>query len=191
MPKWPTHDSQPTTTTSREEDELSTAPPSVVPNDVEKQEIEKNIVPDKVSAFKGLGWLDRFLAVWILLAMAIGKAEQRKSLKNNKTDFVLGILLGNFVPSTGPALEKGQFVGVSAPIGMSLYRLINITYTDLPYSHWLVGNDVSDLVQGPVRNTASRIQDQRALDSSRFQHSGKLANCSILDAGTIMGFPSG
>jgi|FreactcultuFSWF8_1027224.scaffolds.fasta_scaffold00110_46 hypothetical protein len=191
MPKWPTHDSQPTTTTSQEEDELSTAPPSVVPNDVEKHEIEKNIVPDKVSAFKGLGWLDRFLAVWILLAMAIGKAEQRKSLKNNKTDFVLGILLGNFVPSTGPALEKGQFVGVSAPIGMSLYHLINITYTDLPYSHWLVGNDVSDLMQGPVRNTASRIQDQRALDSSRFQHSGKLAHCSILDAGIIMGFPSG
>jgi hypothetical protein len=31
----------------------------------------------------------------------------------------LGILLGNFVPSTGPALEKGQFVGVSAPIGKS------------------------------------------------------------------------
>ncbi|THZ98337.1 arsenical-resistance protein ACR3 [Aureobasidium pullulans] len=120
MPKWPTHDSQPTTTTSQEEDELSTAPPSVVPNDVEKQEIEKNIVPDKVSAFKGLGWLDRFLAVWILLAMAIGKAEQRKSLKNNKTDFVLGILLGNFVPSTGPALEKGQFVGVSAPIAIGL-----------------------------------------------------------------------
>jgi ACR3 family arsenite transporter len=31
-----------------------------------------------------------------------------------------GILLGNFVPSTGPALEKGQFVGVSAPIGESI-----------------------------------------------------------------------
>ncbi|THW94949.1 arsenical-resistance protein ACR3 [Aureobasidium pullulans] len=115
MPKWPTHDSQPTTTTSQEEDELSTAPPSVVPNDVEKQEIEKNIVPDKVSAFKGLGWLDRFLAVWILLAMAI-----EEKFKNNKTDFVLGILLGNFVPSTGPALEKGQFVGVSAPIAIGL-----------------------------------------------------------------------
>jgi len=43
--------------------------------------------------------LDRFLALWILLAMAIG------------------IILGNFVPNTGPALQKGKFVGVSVPIG--------------------------------------------------------------------------
>jgi arsenite transporter len=55
---------------------------------------------ENVSAFKSLGWLDRFLAVWIFLAM------------------VVGIILGNFVPSTGPALEKGKFVGVSVPIGM-------------------------------------------------------------------------
>lgn len=54
----------------------------------------------KQSAFKGLGWLDRFLAVWIFLAMAIG------------------IILGNFVENTGPALQKGKFVGVSIPIGM-------------------------------------------------------------------------
>lgn len=52
------------------------------------------------SAFKQLGLLDRFLAVWIFLAMAVG------------------IILGNFVPSTGPALQKGKFVGVSVPIGM-------------------------------------------------------------------------
>ncbi|KAL8704794.1 MAG: hypothetical protein Q9201_002065 [Fulgogasparrea decipioides] len=52
----------------------------------------------KTSDFKSLGLLDRFLAVWILLAMAIG------------------IILGNFVPNTGPALQKGQFVGVSVPI---------------------------------------------------------------------------
>ena len=69
--------------------------------DVEKQEIERVIVPDRISAFKGLGWLDRFLALWILLAMAIG------------------IILGNFVPNTGPALQKGKFVGVSVPIGES------------------------------------------------------------------------
>ena len=53
----------------------------------------------KTSAFKSLGLLDRFLALWILLAMAIG------------------IILGNFVPNTGPALQKGKFVGVSVPIG--------------------------------------------------------------------------
>jgi ACR3 family arsenite transporter len=63
----------------------------------------KNLIEDsrtdKVSAFKSLGLLDRFLAVWILLGMAIG------------------IILGNFVPNTGPALQKGKFVGVSIPIG--------------------------------------------------------------------------
>lgn len=29
----------------------------------------------------------------------------------------IGIILGHFIPSTGPALQKGQFVGVSLPIG--------------------------------------------------------------------------
>lgn len=52
-----------------------------------------------ISAFASLGLLDRFLAVWIFLAMAVG------------------IILGNFVPSMSPALEKGTFVGVSVPIG--------------------------------------------------------------------------
>ena len=60
----------------------------------------------KVSAFKSLGILDQFLAVWIFLAM------------------VIGIILGNFVPSTGSALQKGKFVGVSVPIGrLSFARL--------------------------------------------------------------------
>ncbi|OKO93747.1 Arsenical-resistance protein Acr3 [Penicillium subrubescens] len=53
------------------------------------------------SAFHQLGLLDRFLAIWIFLAMAIG------------------IILGNFVPSTGPALQRGKFVGVSVPIGLA------------------------------------------------------------------------
>ncbi|KAI9877481.1 MAG: hypothetical protein M1830_003778 [Pleopsidium flavum] len=55
-----------------------------------------------VPPLKGLSFLDRFLVVWILLAMAIG------------------IILGNLVPSTGPALQKGQFVGVSLPIAIGL-----------------------------------------------------------------------
>lgn len=48
---------------------------------------------------KGLSFLDRFLVLWIILAMAIG------------------IVLGNTVDSVGPALQKGEFVGVSIPIG--------------------------------------------------------------------------
>ncbi len=67
--------------------------------DAENQEIKAVIVPDQIFAFKGLSWLDGFLAVWILLAMAIG------------------IILGNFVPNTGPTLQKGKFVRVSVLIG--------------------------------------------------------------------------
>ncbi|KAJ9131363.1 Arsenical-resistance protein [Pleurostoma richardsiae] len=73
------------------------------PNNIEGQ--DKTLLPareEKVSAFKALGWLDRFLAVWILLAM------------------VVGILLGNFVADVGPTLQKGQLVGVSAPIAIGL-----------------------------------------------------------------------
>lgn len=69
--------------------------------DVEKQRTnEVGESTTKQSAFKSLGWLDRFLAVWIFLAMAIG------------------IILGNFVENTEPALQKGKFVGVSIPIGI-------------------------------------------------------------------------
>jgi ACR3 family arsenite transporter len=56
-------------------------------------------VESRLSAFRSLGFLDRFLALWIFLAMLIG------------------ILLGNFVDNAGPALQKGKFVEVSVPIG--------------------------------------------------------------------------
>ncbi|KAM0420894.1 hypothetical protein ACHAPT_011283 [Fusarium lateritium] len=56
----------------------------------------------QLSAFRGLGLLDRYLALWIFLAMAIG------------------IILGKFVPQTGPALQKGKFVSVSVPIAIGL-----------------------------------------------------------------------
>lgn len=70
---------------------------AVYTTDPEKQKKETRVA-EKSSAFKALGWLDRFLALWIFLAMAVG------------------IILGNFVPNTGPALQKGKFVGVSVPI---------------------------------------------------------------------------
>ncbi|KAH8742391.1 sodium bile acid symporter family-domain-containing protein [Diaporthe sp. PMI_573] len=74
------------------------------PEDPGKQQTqaEKKRSTEKVSAFKSLGWLDRFLAVWILLAM------------------IVGVLLGNFVSETGPALQKGKFAGVSVPIAVGL-----------------------------------------------------------------------
>jgi len=55
-----------------------------------------------VPPLKALSFLDRFLVIWIILAMA------------------LGIILGNLVPSSGPALQKASFVGVSVPIAVGL-----------------------------------------------------------------------
>lgn len=73
------------------------------PNDTKQHDTEKQspACAQKTSAFKSLGWLDRFLAIWILLAMLVG------------------ILLGNFVPSTERVLQQGHWVGVSIPIGTS------------------------------------------------------------------------
>jgi ACR3 family arsenite transporter len=86
----------------------STTPPDVEKNGNAEAEVENEPVnASKSSTFKSLGLLDRFLALWIFLAMAIG------------------IILGNFVPNTGPALQKGKFVGVSVPIG--LYSLYFVT----------------------------------------------------------------
>lgn len=54
------------------------------------------------STFKSLSFLDRFLALWIFLSMA------------------LGILLGIFVPATPRALQHGEFANVSIPIAVGL-----------------------------------------------------------------------
>ncbi|KAL1841479.1 hypothetical protein VTJ49DRAFT_7034 [Mycothermus thermophilus] len=79
------------------------SPPSRSSGDAEKQDAQDTPpLAKKTSAFKSLGWLDRFLALWILLAM------------------VLGVLLGNFVPDVGPALQKGKFADVSIPIAVGL-----------------------------------------------------------------------
>lgn len=83
--------------------------------DTEKIDTDKNETPvndpernadipsetKKSSVYAGLGWLDRLLVLWILLAI------------------IIGILLGNFVDSVGPALQRGKFVDVSVPIGKS------------------------------------------------------------------------
>ncbi|KAK8061675.1 sodium bile acid symporter family-domain-containing protein [Apiospora phragmitis] len=78
------------------------ASPGAVENQTDSTAIPEHHDARKVSAFKALGILDRFLALWIFLAM------------------VVGVLLGNFVPQTGPALQRGKFVGVSVPIAVGL-----------------------------------------------------------------------
>ncbi|KAK4892487.1 arsenicals resistance [Elasticomyces elasticus] len=82
-----------------------TATTHIDPEEASKDlELQKALEPkaENVSAFKALGWLDRFLAIWIFLAI------------------VVGILIGNFVNGAEDALQKGKFVGVSIPIAIGL-----------------------------------------------------------------------
>ena len=74
-------------TTKTEEEKSATVPSTTAPSDE--------------SLLKRLSFLDRFLAVWIFLAM------------------VLGILLGCFVNGVQNVLQTPTFVGVSVPIGTS------------------------------------------------------------------------
>ncbi|KAK1057834.1 arsenicals resistance, partial [Friedmanniomyces endolithicus] len=63
---------------------------------------QNNDEPITAPPFKALSFLDRLLVLWIILSMAIG------------------IILGNLIPSVGPALQRGTFVGVSGPIAAGL-----------------------------------------------------------------------
>jgi hypothetical protein len=94
--------------------------------DVEKQGTT-NETHEKKSVYAGLGWLDRLLVLWILLAI------------------IVGILLGNFVDDVGPALQKGKFVDVSVPIGESL-RGPNCFSRLTRLSGGIIGHDVPDIV---------------------------------------------
>ena len=88
----------------------------------------------KESVFQGLGWLDRFLALWILLAI------------------VIGIVIGNYVDSVGPALQRGKFVQVSVPIGMLIQSPVRIEQQRelMVPSCGIAGDDVPYSVQGQI-----------------------------------------
>ena len=100
------------------------------PPDLDIETQEKFQGNKKHSVYKSLGWLDRLLVLWILLAI------------------IIGILLGNFVDSVGPALQKGKFVNVSVPIGMCSSR--NARLSLMPRSYWAPHHDVSNPVQGEI-----------------------------------------
>lgn len=121
------------------------------------------------SVFKALGWLDRFLAIWIFLAMLVG------------------ILLGNFVPETGSALQKGKFVGVSVPIGKQ--KDLKAATTTLGMltgrldSHRVARDDVPDSLQGAVRVVARDPGTQGYLEADLVQCLDEL-DCGAVSNGT-------
>jgi hypothetical protein len=113
-----------------------------------------------VSAFQQLGILDRFLALWIFLAMAIG------------------IILGNFVPNTSKALEKGKFVEVSVPIGKPSKSYTHIKISD-GSSRRLAGDDVPNPLQGPLRDSAPLVSRKEPLDPGCIQRRCQLGHCAV------------
>jgi len=88
-------------TSVKQADGANTATTTLV--DAEKGSQQDAVVPPpKSSVYKNLGWLDRLLALWILLAI------------------IIGILIGNFVNGAEEALQKGKFVQVSVPVAVGL-----------------------------------------------------------------------
>ncbi|KNG49357.1 arsenical-resistance protein [Stemphylium lycopersici] len=88
-----------------EQYDMDTGSPPTKPSDTDVEAQQQRPISGSeksVPVVKGLGWLDRFLAAWILLAM------------------IIGVVLGNFVESVGPALQKGKFADVSVPIAIGL-----------------------------------------------------------------------
>jgi len=126
--------------------------------DMEKQASEQKMELKK-SVYAGLGWLDRLLVLWILLAI------------------IIGILLGNFVESVGPALQKGKFVGVSVPIGEAArHYFIRSLLTES--SNWPSGYDVPNSMQGEIRDLTSHLCASPNLDPTWLQHYRELDRCS-------------
>jgi hypothetical protein len=142
-------------------------PPSPSIEDIEKQRGHGNEEsPSQQSAFKGLGWLDRFLAVWIFLAMAIG------------------IILGNFVENTGPALQKGKFVGVSIPIGMCCSYFQRHRHELTFPSHRSPRHDVPYPLQSAIRIFTPRLPTTGNLGPDCIQYICELDYCSFPDGMT-------
>ena len=146
---------------------LMTEPPSPQIVDVEKQRQNGNEErPSHQSAFKGLGLLDQFLAVWIFLAMAIG------------------IILGNFVENTGPALQKGKFVGVSIPIGMFTTCFHERRHELTIQSNRSPRDDVPYSLQSAIRIFTPCLEPAENLGADWFQYLRQLDNCSFPDGKT-------
>jgi ACR3 family arsenite transporter len=80
--------------------------------------------PQQGSVFQRLSRLDRFLPIWIFLAMA------------------LGVLLGKLFPDLGPALDSVKLDTVSLPIAIGLLWMMcpvlaRVKYEKIP---GIVGN---------------------------------------------------
>lgn len=75
----------------------------------------------------GLGWLDRFLSLFIILAM------------------ILGVVIGVFAPNVREHLNKGNLKGVSAPLVVGLIVMMWPILTKVSSARWFVMTSWCDL----------------------------------------------
>ncbi len=105
----------------------------------------------------------------------------------------IGIILGNLVPSTGPALQKGQFVGVSLPIGMSIclkpHPLIQSLDADIGTSHRTSGHDVPYSLQSPLRDSPPPPKGTITMGADRLLLRPQLDLRTTADVRPRMGVP--
>lgn len=148
--------------TPKQEASSDYTPSPIGPLDIESQQPQQHgDSPTDIPVIKGLGWLDRLLALWILLAM------------------IVGVLLGNFVEESGPALQKGKFVGVSIPIGAWRLQFETYDHTDLACSDRTARHDVPNTLQSALRKLAPSFPPSRPMGTDWVQH------CHELDRGAL------
>jgi ACR3 family arsenite transporter len=64
------------------------------------------LTPDITAVLNGLGWLDRLLSLFIIVAM------------------IIGVVIGEFADKVNQNLNKGSLKGVSAPLVVGLIMMM-------------------------------------------------------------------
>ena len=120
-----------------------------------------------MAALKPLSLLDRLLALWIILAMA------------------LGIILGAFVPNIREALEQTRFANVSLPIAIGLLVMM-VRPSSRPAR---LTSPVANPLPRLVHLAAARLLGPQDLAPPRLLARRQLDHRPALHARARMGFP--
>ena len=104
-----------------------------------------------------LAFLDRFLPVWIIIAM------------------VLGLLIGHFLPGIGKALSAWEVGGISLPIALGLLVMM---YPPLAKVRYEKTREITPSKSGMPKNTSTEVtMDQKENSTevvSRPSHPGSI-----------------